>query len=135
MGYTKPELTPALKDLILNFVIENNMSPTGIWRDFHCVHRSWRNLRYFVDARLLNENDLPTEPDPLDYTDTASAATLQCPESCCRNCGPIDGCRCAYCSSVLEIVNGPVLDWQDFTLDEWVEYDLYDWQVFEIVDP
>ena len=59
-GYNK-QLTPRLKEIILDFVITNNASPTGIWRDFHCVHRSWRNLQNFVDVGLLIESDMPDE--------------------------------------------------------------------------
>lgn len=103
MGYTlyKKQLTPQLKEIILDFVVTNNSSPTGIWRDFHCVHRSWRNLQLFIDEGLLSEDDLPDEPNPSDYPDTASEVTLQCPESCCKNCNRIYGCNCAFCSGVL----------------------------------
>ena len=100
MGYTlyNAELTPELKNIILEFVLDNNASPTGIWRDFHCVHRSWRNLEAFVQYGLLAPEDLPIEPDPTVYPDTDSEATLQCPESCCLNCKYIYGCNCAYCN-------------------------------------
>ena len=101
-GTTKPQLTPQLKNIILDFVQEQNLNPTGIWRDFHCVHRSWRNLKTFVRAGLLMESELPAEPDPTDYPDTSSDPTLACPESCCWKCQIIDGCRCANCSGVLE---------------------------------
>lgn len=99
MGYTEynAQLTPELKGLILEFVQTNNASPTGIWRDFQCVHRSWRNLQNFVDAGLLIESDVPDEPDATDYPDTSSDATVQCPESCCKNCIPVRGCQCAFC--------------------------------------
>lgn len=93
-------LTLELKDLILDFVRTNNASPTGIWRDFQCVHRSWRNLHNFVNAGLLLEADVPDEPDPLDYPDTSSAATVSCPESCCKLCIRVVGCPCATCSNI-----------------------------------
>ena len=99
-GYTKPELTLELKNLILDFVRENNASPTGIWRDFQCVHRSWRNLQSFVDARLLDPTDVPDEPNPSDYPDTSSAATVTCPEACCDKCRGTSGCRCANCTGI-----------------------------------
>ena len=101
MGYTlyNAELTLELKNIVLDFVLENNASPTGIWRDFHCVHRSWRNLGRFVDAGLLAVDDLPDEPDATDYPDVSSAATLQCPETCCLPCDRIPGCDCVNCAS------------------------------------
>ena len=101
MGYTlyNAELTPELKNIILEFVLDNNASPTGIWRDFHCVHRSWRNLEVFVQYNLLSADDLPTEPDPTDYPDTDAAVTLQCPETCCLPCDRVPGCNCINCAS------------------------------------
>ena len=100
MGYTlyRKELTPALKDIILEFVLENNSNPTGVWRDFHCVHRSWRNLKNFTQVGLLAEDELPTEPDATAYPDVEGAATLQCPETCCKNCNLVYGCACINCS-------------------------------------
>lgn len=134
MGYTEynAQLTPKLKELILEFVETNNANPTGIWRDFQCVHRSWRNLQNFVDTGLILESEVPDEPDPTDYPDTLSSATLACPESCCKDCGSIKGCQCASCSNVLEVVNGPVLEWTGLTLDDWSSLELYDWQVLEV---
>ena len=100
MAGNNPLLTLELKNLILEFVQTNNASPTGIWRDFQCVHRSWRNLQDFVNAELILPEDVPEEPDPSDYPDTTSEATLQCPESCCKNCTPVRGCSCAFCSGI-----------------------------------
>lgn len=125
-------LTSELKNIILEFVRTNNANPTGIWRDFQCVHRSWRNLQNFVDAGLLLESDVPTEPDPTDYPDTDSDPTLACPEACLKDCTGIRGCRCAICSNVLEIVNGPVLEWAELTFSDWATLETYDWQVMEI---
>lgn len=135
MGYTllHKQLTPVLKDAILEFVNENNANPTGIWRDFHCVHRSWRNLQEFVDAGLISEDDLPVEPDPTDYSNVNLNPTLQCPESrCLDGCNRVYGCQCAYCTGISAEEEQIVLLLSRFTLDQWADLSLDEWATLEV---
>lgn len=134
MGYTTTNklLTPALKNVILQFVIDNNANPTGIWKDFHCVHRSWRNLNKFVQAGLILESDLPAEPDPADYPDVLSQATIQCPETFCLDCSKVYGCACINCSRSGEDPSGSntTTSWSNLSYLGWDIFTYSDWDNF-----
>lgn len=133
IGYTKSKLNIELKNLILDFVRENNANPTGIWRDFHCVHRSWRNLKNFVDARLINPSDLPEEPNPSDYPDMDSEVTLTCPEVYCGDCSLMYNCFCGECDSFnFDTGLTGTLTWSELTLIEWSDFTYDQWNLFEL---
>lgn len=129
MGYTlyNKQLTPVLKEIILEFVLENNANPTGIWRDFHCVHRSWRNLEFFVQAGLISEEDIPIEPDARDYPDVVSDATLACPETCCKQiaCRYVRDCSCINCEGQGQLDPST----QDAT-SRWSQLSYFGWDIF-----
>lgn len=69
---------------ILKEPLEDEINnPTGIWADFNCLHRAWRSFYRAAELKLINDSDVPDEPDPDDYTDTDSEATVECRERCC----------------------------------------------------
>jgi len=62
--------------LMMSSLQEQLDNPTGIWADLNIVYRMWRLEQLFISQGLICAADYPDPPDPDDYPDLVSEATL-----------------------------------------------------------
>ena len=61
----------------LVYILQSKTLPTGDWSDFNGKHRTWDAIRRFAKIRsetlsFMETDEVPTEPDPVDYDDLLS---------------------------------------------------------------
>ena len=56
---------------------EEILDPSGIWADYNILYNGWKAIARLADKGLIYcTTDVPPEPDPSDYPDISSAATI-----------------------------------------------------------
>ena len=63
-------------ELLLDDIRDLVNNPTGVWADFNCVYNIWAEGKGLVQSGAVCEEDYPDPPDPSDYPDNTSSATL-----------------------------------------------------------
>ena len=83
MRYTKGNrciTVPAeWRDILTTPLAEALEEPSGRWKDFNCLHRSWRLMRDYIrngNAYMICPGELPEEPDPNDFADNLTSPKI-----------------------------------------------------------
>lgn len=51
-------------------------NPSGVWADYNILYAAWNNLTIFAAQGLIPADSIPNRPNPSNYTDLSSEATL-----------------------------------------------------------